>query len=74
MLEPVINDLILEQSGIFIKLGRIVKGTVQRVTADNLGAHSIAGVVENSSVSNKCISQQKDQSSTLKKIEVESLL
>lgn len=49
VLKPVINDLvILEQSGIFLsKLGRTVKGTVQCVVADNLGAHSIAGFVEN---------------------------
>lgn len=38
----------MEQSGIFLsKLGRTVKGTVQCVVADNLGAHSIAGFVEN---------------------------
>ena len=49
VLKPVINDLIiLDQSGIFLsKLGRTVKGTVQCVVADNLGAHSIAGFVEN---------------------------
>ena len=36
------------------KLGRIVKGTVQCVVADNLGAHSIAGFVENFSGSYVC--------------------
>lgn len=56
VLEPLINDLvILEQSGIFVtKLGRTVKGTVQCVVADNLGAHGIAGFVENFSGSYVC--------------------
>lgn len=56
VLNPVINDLImLEQSGIFLlKLGRTVKGTVQCVVADNLGAHSIAGFVENFSGTYTC--------------------
>lgn len=48
MLEPLIADLItLEQHGVFVeKLGKTLKGTLQRVIADNLGAHSIAGFVE----------------------------
>lgn len=56
VLKPLINDLvILEQSGIFVsKLGRTVKGTVQCVVADNLGAHSIAGFVENFTGSYVC--------------------
>lgn len=56
VLKPVINDLvILEQSGIFLsKLGRTVKGTVQCVVADNLGAHSIAGFFENFSGTYVC--------------------
>lgn len=56
VLKPVINDLvILEQSGIFLsKLGRTVKGTVQCAVADNLGAHSIAGFVENFSGTYVC--------------------
>lgn len=46
--EPLLNDLvILEQQGLFIpQLGAIVKGTVQCVIADNLGAHGLAGFVE----------------------------
>lgn len=49
MLKPLVNDLItLEQKVLFIaKLGKTVKGFVQCVVADNLGAHSIAGFVEN---------------------------
>ncbi|XP_049333152.1 uncharacterized protein LOC125804583 isoform X1 [Astyanax mexicanus] len=56
VLEPLIKDLtVLEQYGIFVtKLGRTVKGTVQSVVADNLGAHSIAGFVENFSGSYVC--------------------
>lgn len=56
VLKPLINDLvILEQSGIFVsKLGRTVKGTVRCVVADNLGAHSIAGFVENFTGSYVC--------------------
>lgn len=48
VLEPLITDLIiLEQQGIFVdKLGKTLKGTLQCVVADNLGAHSIAGFVE----------------------------
>lgn len=59
VLKPVINDLIiLEQSGIFLsKLGRTVKGTVQCVVPDNLGAHSIAGFVENSYVCRFCTAE-----------------
>lgn len=49
VLEPLIDDLVtLERHGLFIeKLGKTVKGTVQCIVADNLGAHSIAGFVEN---------------------------
>lgn len=37
----------LEQVGVFIPLlGRCLKGTIQVVAADNLGAHSIAGFNE----------------------------
>lgn len=48
VLEPLITDLItLEQHGVFVeKLGKTLKGTLQSVIADNLGAHSIAGFVE----------------------------
>ena len=46
--EPLIKDLItLEETGIFVsQLGENVKGFVQCVAADNLGAHSLAGFVE----------------------------
>lgn len=49
VLEPITSALlILEQSGIFVTtLGRKVKGTIQCVVADNLGAHSITRFVEN---------------------------
>lgn len=47
VLEPLISDLITLEHGIFVdKLGKTLKGTVQCVVADNLGAHSIAGFVE----------------------------
>ncbi len=47
-LEPLLQDLIiLEKHGVFIAgLGEFVKGTVQSVIADNLGAHGIAGFIE----------------------------
>lgn len=48
ILEPLLQDLIiLEKHGVFIAgLGEFVKGTVQSVIADNLGAHGIAGFIE----------------------------
>ena len=56
VLEPLIADLItLEQHGFFVeKLGKTLKGTLQCVIADNLGAHSIAGFVESFSGSYVC--------------------
>lgn len=49
VLKPLVDDLnTLEQQGLFIaKLGRTLKGFVHCVVADNLGAHGIAGFVEN---------------------------
>jgi hypothetical protein len=48
VLEPLLKDLaILEQEGIFISsVGKNIKVTVHCVVADNLGAHSISGLVE----------------------------
>ncbi len=48
VLEPLLKDLAtLEQEGIFNSGdGKNIKGTVYCVTADNLGAHSISGLVE----------------------------
>lgn len=48
VLEPLLKDLAtLEQEGIFISsVGKNIKGTVYCVIADNLGAHSISGLVE----------------------------
>lgn len=45
VLEPLLQDLkILEDHGVYVSLvGTFLKGTVQCVVADNLGAHSIAG-------------------------------
>lgn len=56
VLEPLISDLIsLENHGVFLpKLGKFVKGTVQCIIADNLGAHGIAGFVENFSSGHLC--------------------
>lgn len=49
MLEPLIQDLrSLEVDRSFVpQLGTSLKGTVQTIVADNLGAHGIAGFVEN---------------------------
>ncbi|XP_024118247.1 uncharacterized protein LOC112139642, partial [Oryzias melastigma] len=46
--EPLLQDLVvLENQGIYIEhLGAFVKGTIQYVVADNLGAHGLAGYVE----------------------------
>lgn len=46
--EPFLRDLVtLEQQGVFIDhLGTFIRGTVQCVVADNLGAHGLAGFVE----------------------------
>lgn len=48
VLRPLLHDVkILEEEGIFIPLlGKCLKGTIQVVVADNLGAHSIAGFNE----------------------------
>ncbi|OON91157.1 MAG: hypothetical protein ATN32_02455 [Candidatus Epulonipiscium fishelsonii] len=49
VLKPLVDDLVtLEQQGLFVaKLGKTVKGFVHYVVADNLGAHSLTGFVEN---------------------------
>lgn len=56
VLKPLGDDLItLEKQGLFIaSLGKTVKGFVHCVVADNLGAHSIAGLVENFSGTYVC--------------------
>lgn len=56
VLEPLLDDLVtLEQHGVYVsKLGKTLKGTVQCIVADNLGAHSIAGFVENFSGTYVC--------------------
>lgn len=48
LFEPLLHDLVtLEQEGVFIpQLGSFIKGTVQCVIADNLGAHGLAGFIE----------------------------
>lgn len=48
VLKPLLRDLFtLENDGVFIaQVGDFVKGTVQLVVADNLGAHGIAGFCE----------------------------
>lgn len=48
VLEPLLCDLaVLEEHGVFVpQIGKNIKGTVQCVAADNLGAHGIAGFVE----------------------------
>lgn len=56
VLGPLLKDLkSLEEDGIFVPhLGRVVKGTVFSVIADNLGAHSLGGFVESFSGSHAC--------------------
>lgn len=56
VLDPLLKDLkSFEDNGIFVpSLGKVVKGTVLAVVADNLGAHSIAGFVESFSASYFC--------------------
>ena len=48
VLAPLLRDVrILEQDGVFIEsLGLNIKGTILCVSADNLGAHGLAGFVE----------------------------
>ena len=48
VLKPLLDDLVtLEEMGVYVaKLDKHIKGTVQCVAADNLGAHSLAGFVE----------------------------
>lgn len=48
VLEPLLKDLIiLEEEGIFLPaIGKNIRGTVFRVSADNLGAHALSGLVE----------------------------
>ena len=56
VLEPLIRDLEhLEKTGVFVKrLGSCIKGTVIYVSADNLGAHSLAGYQESFNVDKFC--------------------
>ena len=56
VLEPLLRDLkSLEEDGIFVPhLGKVIKGTVFSVIADNLGAHSLGGFVESFSGSYVC--------------------
>lgn len=56
ILEPLIRDLQhLETTGVFVKrFGYCIKGTVLYVSADNLGAHSIAGYQESFNVDKFC--------------------
>ncbi|KAK1172491.1 hypothetical protein AOXY_G5082, partial [Acipenser oxyrinchus oxyrinchus] len=56
ILEPLLKDIdVLEQQGLFIQLlGASVKGSVLYVSADNLGAHSLAGFQESFNVEKFC--------------------
>lgn len=49
VLEPLLTDLkSLEKDGLFVPgSGKVIRGTVVSVVADNLGAHSLAGFVKN---------------------------
>ncbi len=56
VLEPLLSDLkSFEEDGVFVPcLGKIIKGTVFSVIADNLGAHSVGGFVESFSGTYVC--------------------
>lgn len=56
VMQPLVKDLVrLEQTGLFIdQLGATVKGTVLYVSADNLGAHSMAGFLEGFTAARFC--------------------
>lgn len=68
--EPFLHDVAtLEQQGVFIDhLGTFIRGTVQCVVADNLGAHGLAGFVESFSgdfvcrfcTATRCVIQSKE--------------
>ncbi|KAK0144953.1 hypothetical protein N1851_016149 [Merluccius polli] len=51
--EPLIKDLqVLEERGIVISDGSVVKGTLVAISGDNLGSHSVGGFLENFSRAN----------------------
>lgn len=51
--EPLVKDLkVLEEKGIVINDGSVVKGTLVAISGDNLGSHSIGGFLENFSRAN----------------------
>lgn len=56
MLEPLLNNLkSFEEDGLLVPcLGKIIKGTVFYVIADNFGAHSVQGFIESFSGSYIC--------------------
>ena len=56
VLEPLLKYLVtLEQEGAFaVSLGTNIKGTVHCVVADNLGAHSIGGLLSGLFVCRYC--------------------
>ncbi len=65
ILEPLLKDLsTLEKEGIFVPLvSTNIRGTVFCVSADNLGAHSLSGLVENFSghyICRFCIGDHSD--------------
>lgn len=65
ILKPLLKELCsFENNGIFIpSIGKNIKGTVHCVVADNLGAHSISGLVESFSgpyVCWFCLGQRSD--------------
>lgn len=62
VLEPLLRDLVtLESHGIFTaQLGDLVKGTIQCVIADNLGAHGIARLTENLYICRFCLAQKSE--------------
>lgn len=48
VLEPLLKDLSVLEQGVFVAYaGKNIKGSVYCVAADNLGAHSLGGLVEN---------------------------
>lgn len=56
ILEPLVKDIeLLENQGVYVqRLGASVTGTIQYVSSDNLGAHSIAGFQESFNTQKCC--------------------
>ena len=70
VLHPLLRDMkTLEEEGVFIPLlGKCLKGTIQAVAADNLGAHSLAGFNESFSGGYICRFAQEQEKTSKQKM------